>query len=144
MTEGEERFPWGSGLGLGEGDRAGVWGCVWLDPMVEIGVGVGTTQEECKVLIISDLSGALEKVLLTTEWEGWEEGERVSFRSSRLGGCPYRGPRDPRASILMGKLLGVRSNSSSLPERSRGFGSAGSLAVLFGGVFRSGDGLEGD
>lgn len=110
---------------------------------------MGTTQEECKVLIISGLSGALEEVLLTTEWE-WEgreggERERVSFRSSRLGGGPYRGPGDPRASIFTGKLLGGRPNSNNLPERSRGFGSAGSLVVggWFSGAGRSEDGLEG-
>lgn len=34
MTDGEEPFPWVSGLGLGDGDRAGGWGCAWVDPMV--------------------------------------------------------------------------------------------------------------
>lgn len=70
-------------LGLGEGGKPGV--CCVRD-----GDGLGTTQEECKVLIISGLSGTFEEVLLTTEC-GWEEGERdrfLSFRSSRLGGSP--------------------------------------------------------
>ena len=50
---------------------------------------MGTTQEECKVLIISGLSETLEEVLLPTGW-GCKGGdrERVSFKSSRLGGSP--------------------------------------------------------
>lgn len=72
----------GLGLGLGEEGKPGVC-CVWQ------GEGLGTTQEECKVLIISGLSETLEEVLLTTGW-GCEGGdrERVSFKSSRLGGSP--------------------------------------------------------
>ena len=69
-------------LGLGEGGKPGVC-CAWE------GDGLGTTQEERKVLIISGLSGTFDEVLLTTEC-GWDEGERdrFSFRSSRLGGSP--------------------------------------------------------
>lgn len=63
MTEGEgplacERPM--SVLGLGEGgkpDVCFVWEGDWL----------GTTQEECKVLIISGLSETFEEVLLITE-----------------------------------------------------------------------------
>lgn len=55
----------------------------WLDSEQSGWVVLGTTQEECKVLIISGLSGVLEEVL-TAE----DEGERVSFRSSLLGGSP--------------------------------------------------------
>ena len=62
--EDEEEEVWGrgcvwSGLGLGDWGKAR-W-CAW----VELGVGVGTTHEERKVLIISGLSEALEEVLLT-------------------------------------------------------------------------------
>lgn len=56
---------------------------LWLDSELCVWVVLGTTQVECKVLIISGLSGVLEEVL-TAE----DDGERVSFRSSLLGGCP--------------------------------------------------------
>lgn len=57
---------------------------MWLASELELswtGVGLGTTQEERKVLMISGLSGVLEEA---------PDGERVSLRSSRLGGKPYR------------------------------------------------------
>lgn len=80
MTEGADPLGWGwSGPGLGERGRVG--GCAWVE------VGVGTTQEECKVLIISGLSEALEEVLLSAGM-GWGWGERASFRCSRWGGRP--------------------------------------------------------
>lgn len=47
-------------LGLGEEGKPGV--CCVLE-----GDCVGTTQEECKVLIISGRSETFEEVLLTTE-----------------------------------------------------------------------------
>lgn len=101
-------------LGLGEGGKPGV--CCVFD-----GEGLGTTQVECKVLIISGRSETFEEVLLTTEW-GWEEGER----DSRLGGSPYRVP-DDILSILTWNPLGCSPNSSILPDKSNGF-SAESLA----------------
>lgn len=112
ITDGGEPLAWErpSVLGLDE------VGTTWL----------GTTQEECKVLIISGLSGTFEEVLQTTEW-GWEEGERERF-CSLLGGAPYR-VTGTIVSILTWNPLGP--NSSNLLDKSNGF-SVGSL-VAWGG-----------
>lgn len=53
-----------------------------------VGVLLGTTQEECKVLMISGLSGVLADEVPEPPEEEEEEGDRVSLRSSRLGGGP--------------------------------------------------------